>query len=211
MWPPPAHPVGSVFKNLTVVGHLPKSKNGNRMYLVRCVCGKEKPMFAQSLQNSVSCGCVRSARTHGHARKRAKIPEYLVWCYMRKRCANKSDRRYSEYGGRGVFVCAAWEDFAAFFADMGRRPSPKHSLDRIDNNGPYSPENCRWATRSEQNNNQRRNVRVAFRGQSMTVAEWSRLLGINAKAVYQDISRGMAGDGAIAKQLSRLSSVKNGD
>ena len=89
---------------------------------------------------------------HGHAGK----PEYIAWCAMRKRCSNPGHPAYKHYGARGISVCDRWEsDFPAFLADMGERTSPKHSLDRIDNDGNYEPGNCRWATKAEQMANRR--------------------------------------------------------
>jgi hypothetical protein len=97
---------------------------------------------------------------------------------MRHRCRNPKVRFYRHYGGRGITVCDRWDDFAAFYADMGPRPSPNHSIDRIDNDGPYSPENCRWATAVEQANNQRRTPRFTFRGETLSLKEWSRRTGL---------------------------------
>lgn len=110
----------------------------------------------------------------------ARTPEYKAWQAMIDRCDNKNNQRYERYGGRGIRVCDRWSSsFAAFFEDLGPRPSKDHSLDRIDNDGDYEPGNCRWATRETQIRNTSRNIYVDHDGKRMTLADWSRETGIN--------------------------------
>lgn len=106
--------------------------------------------------------------------ERARV--YDVWVQMRRRCRDPRAQRWATHGGRGIKVCEVWSSFAAFFADMGPRPGPGYSIDRIDNDGDYEPDNCRWATEYEQGNNKRTNTVIMFGGASKTLAEWSRAL-----------------------------------
>ncbi|WP_157509585.1 hypothetical protein [Leifsonia sp. Root4] len=125
-----------------------------------------------------------------HARRyRADHPLYNVWAEMKQRCANPRKHNYSRYGGRGVRVCARWLDsFAAFEADMGPRPDG-FTLDRIDNDGPYSPENCRWASMRDQARNKRSNRRLELDGESLTVADWATRTGVPSAVIRQRIDK----------------------
>ncbi len=117
-------------------------------------------------------------------KKRRQVDYNSYWSYhnMISRCYKEYDKKFPHYGGRGIKVCDRWlEGFHNFFEDMGEKPSPDHSLDRIDTNGDYYPENCRWATREEQQNNRRDNVIVSFNGKEQTLAQWSRETGVSAK------------------------------
>lgn len=154
-----------------------------------CDCGARGTPRARYLRDgqSTSCGCFQRERArasqlrHGEA-PRAGSPstaEHRAWTNMRGRCENPSDTYFAEYGGRGIRVCDRWAVFENFLADMGRRPSSRHSLDRFpDNNGNYEPRNVRWATPEQQGNNKRNNLLVEFGGERLTVAEWSRRTGI---------------------------------
>lgn len=114
--------------------------------------------------------------------------EYSVWQDMLNRCRNPKVASYPNYGGRGIVVCQEWYDFNTFYTDMGSRPSSTHSIDRIDCNGNYTPENCRWATREEQYCNKRNNHFVTFNGSTKTVAEWSRYTGIKSATIYKRLN-----------------------
>ncbi len=108
-------------------------------------------------------------------------PEYQVWASMLQRCNNPKDRHFHDYGGRGIVACEGWRSFQRFLSDMGRRPSPKHTLERVNNNDGYSPDNCRWATRKEQQNNRRTNRVIEFDGRRQTLQQWIEELGLQAK------------------------------
>ena len=114
-------------------------------------------------------------RTHGLR----KTPEYEAWCHMRKRCDNPKDKDYPNYGERGIVVCVRWQkNFLAFYQDMGVRPSPAHSIERRDNNGPYDPDNCYWGTKVEQMNNTRRSAWLTYNGETRTLPQWAQITGL---------------------------------
>lgn len=120
-----------------------------------------------------------------------RTPEYRVWVQMNQRCSNPRSSSWADYGGRGIRVCDRWRaSFSAFLDDMGRRPTSKHTIDRIDNDRGYEPENCRWATRHEQNSNNRRNRIISCFGETLTITEWSRRTGISVDVIGMRVKRG---------------------
>lgn len=130
-------------------------------------------------------------------------PEYQAWMGMKNRCRHPRCKAYPNYGGRGIRVCERWAaDFSAFYADMGPRPSPLHSLDRIDSNGHYEPGNCRWATRAEQNRNTRANVVVSAWGRQQVVTDWAREVGIDPKVIKARIDAGWPAEDALTRPTS---------
>ena len=126
-------------------------------WLCRCDCGKTSVIGACPLRDgrTKSCGCCQGNFIHG----RSYSPEFRSWWAMRQRCENSNLPRYYDWGGRGITVCDRWQKFENFFADMGEKPTPRHSIDRINNHGNYEPSNCRWATPKQQQRNSRRHER----------------------------------------------------
>ncbi len=197
--------LGKRFGKLRVVAQLKERRHGGKkVWLCRCDCGGRAtpPTGALTSGNTRSCGCTRgspSGRGHGHARVGKLTPEYIAWQGIKDRCHNPRGQHWSNYGGRGIKVCGRWrESFAAFLEDVGERPGPDHSIDRKDNDGDYDPRNVRWATRKQQNRNTRRNRVVTHRGQTMTLIEWSEVLGVSYEALRLRLRSGWS----IEKTLS---------
>jgi hypothetical protein len=129
---------------------------------------------------------------HCEANKKTITAEYRTWLKMRRRCNDPKCNRYAYYGGRGIKVCERWDDYRNFLADMGRKPSPAHTLDRIDVNGDYTPGNCRWASRLDQGNNTTANTYVDAFGRRQTIAQWSRETGVLASTISYRLRHGWA-------------------
>lgn len=147
--------------------------------------GKYCPMHAKRLR-LYGDPLVTKFPNHGHV----DTSEYRSWKDMKARCLTKTNKNYQYYGGRGIKVCDRWKNsFMAFYEDMGKKPTLKYTIERINNNGNYEPSNCKWATRTEQANNKRNNRLLTNDNITKTVAEWSRFLDIPTTTIIWRLNR----------------------
>ncbi len=174
---------GQRFGRWQVVRLHMKEPDRSAMWWCRCDCGKEKPVSESNLKTgkTVSCGCfkneVQSKRTTTHGM--SKTPEYRTWTHMIDRCENPKCEDYPHYGGRGIKICERWRaSFQDFYSDMGPRPR-NHEIDRVRNEDDYKPDNCRWATRSEQMRNTRCSHNITFNGKTMCISAWAKHAGMS--------------------------------
>lgn len=178
---------GQSFSSWTVIGR-GETKGTHVYWWCKCECGTEKGVPSDRLRNgqSKSCGCLRSKHksesltTHG----RTKTPEYRAWIDMRRRCNNPKAQQFEQYGGRGINVCERWNDFNNFFVDVGERPTSKHTIERIDVNGHYEPDNCKWATWYEQSHNRRARGNSGQNGVCFKNNKWCADIRVKGKRIH---------------------------
>lgn len=192
---------GKKFARLTVL-----SFEGGNPSTWRCICTCGNHISARNYALKTghirSCGCLARDRliernkTHGLSKR----PEYFVWQGMRARCRNPKNKHFADYGGRGIKICARWQEFGAFFFDMGPRPTPQHTLDRKNNDGHYEPKNCRWATGKEQAANKRRSLSkfLTVGDRTLLVVEWAKETGVKAQTINWRLRNGRTPQQAIA-------------
>lgn len=185
------------FGRLTVLRLTERRQSGGVVWLCACECGNACMARGCDLKsgNTKSCGClnreetVARSVTHGATRGGKHTAEYEAWAGAGKRCTNPKDRFFRDYGGRGITVCDRWKSFALFLADMGERPSPKHSIDRIDPDGNYDPDNCRWADIKTQSRNKRNAQMLTLNGVTRNIANWADLTGIHYRTLKSRINQ----------------------
>lgn len=197
------------FGRLVAIKQVAKNTSGHQMWLCKCDCGRETIVDYHNLKNNhtKSCGCLQrestanSNTTHGLRKTRL----YRTWHHMRERCYYPKDKRYANYGGRGIAVCDEWnKDFQAFYEwAMANGYREDLSIDRIDVNGNYEPSNCRWATTEEQANNRQSNRRITIGGETLTLSEWSKRSNIKRATFYARIKKGWSEEKALFTPVRR--------
>lgn len=193
--------LGERYGRLVVIKQAGKDKHGGYLWLCKCDCGNEKVILANSLLSgkTQSCGCLAREqfgnRTRKHGKSRTRL--YKIWLNITMRCENTKLNYYKNYGGRGITVCDEWRNNYQAFCDWamtnGYNENAKTgecTIDRIDVDGNYCPENCRWITRAEQANNKRNNHFLELNGERHTVKEWSEITGINSGSILSRIKYG---------------------
>lgn len=193
---------GKRFGQLIARHPIGKKKNGNIVWLLECDCGEAKEADGYDVRSGkiISCNKCGAERTrlasvtHGMS----NTPEFSTWDGMKSRCYNKNVTHYSKYGGRGIKVCQRWlESFENFYADMGQKPSGDHSIERRDNDGDYSPDNCIWATAREQALNRKTNVYLTINDTTRTMIEWSEISGVSLGRIWSRKKAGYSGEDLI--------------
>lgn len=219
---PPTDPrfidlTGKTFGRLKVLSFI-ESRKGQKYWACKCTCGKLTRASGGALNEGrmKSCGCYKeeyakySKITHGESGKDTRTREYAIWAGIITRCENPKTSKYHRYGGRGISVCPEWRaSFSAFLKDMGRCPKD-HSIDRFPNpDGNYEKSNCRWATIFQQANNRCSNRHILFNGEYHTIAEWSRIAGVNQLTLGGRLRAGWGIERALTEQINSTKRNKN--
>lgn len=172
-----------------------------------CDCGKETSVFKDNLVrgNSLGCGCKRDedARKRMTTHGMTNTKTYRSWRHAKERCRNKNDKRYTDYGGRGITFCNEWDKFEDFYSDMGKSPKGM-SIERINNDKGYCKENCIWADRTEQGSNKRNNVLIELDGKTLTASQWSRETGILLWTIFARVKRGLTSREVLDPNLGKV-------
>lgn len=181
---------GMRFGRLVAVEDVGRNKYKYRLWRCKCDCGNEIIVTTNLLQRgkTKSCGCYKidKATTHGQSKTRL----YGIWCKMLSRCTNKKLWNYKNYGGRGITICTEWQSFEPFYKwAMANGYRDDLTLDRKDNDGDYCPENCRWVTQKEQQNNKRSNRLLTYNGETRTLTKWSEITGLSATCICLRLNR----------------------
>lgn len=195
---------GQRFTRLTVVERGHRDERSRLWWLVRCVCGPTLLVRDDKLKSghTQSCGCLTRDVKHGHAVGETRSPEHRCWTNMLSRCRNPRHRSFPDYGGRGIGVCERWLSFENFLADVGYRPSPGLSIERVNNERGYELGNVVWATRLDQQRNTRKTSLVTVADHTMSLSEACAAAGIIKATVYSRLRRGWGIEDALTKRTT---------
>ena len=203
--------VGKKYNRLRVIGISDRmDSEGKKTYLnCRCRCGVEKDLWWWNVVkgNTKSCGCLKKEKSYAYLLsiegvKAHTMPERYVWGSMIDRCCNPKRKDYPRYGGRGIQVCHRWKhSFVDFYGDVGARPTPQHTLERVNRKGNYEPSNCVWATRKEQARNRDNNTLITYKGQTKTMAEWAELTGVGSGLIRWRLDAGWSVTKALSEKV----------
>lgn len=194
---------GMRFGRLEVLGFSHINKLHRAVWKCKCDCGAIKNIDGLHLRQgtALSCGCLHkekfTSKTHGMS----DTPPHNSWSDMLDRCENPNNERYKDYGGRGIVVCGEWHDFKSFWNDMKGSYSEGLTIDRIDVNGNYCPENCKWSTQKEQANNRRNNHWLTYNGTTQTISQWADVIGIKYDTLSARIRRGWTTERALTTEV----------
>lgn len=201
---------GQTFGRLTVLKRNGKDKDGSALWLCECVCGRFVTVRSNSLRfgKTQSCGCIARERRTTHNMSKTRI--YDTWHKMKSRCNNPNIRSYKDYGGRGILVCKEWNDnFASFYQwAITHGYDETLTIDRIDVNANYTPDNCRWVSKSAQATNRRSNRYIEYNGEKKTVTEWANDLNIPRHLLFGRLRRGWSPQDVLTKPLQATKSRK---
>lgn len=195
---------GQTFGRLTVEGLASIGAHHSTNYTCRCTCGTVKVINGGNLRSGkqVSCGCYRADKKPTLRHGMSHTSTHKALAHIKERCHNPKSKSYHRYGGVGVTVCERWRNsFDAFLEDMGPKPSPELSIDRIENSKGYEPGNCRWATDIEQANNQSRNIHLTWKGKTQTIAEWCRETGMKYCVLISRKNLGWSDEDALSRPV----------
>lgn len=193
---------GQTFGYLTALRPVGRAKGREIIWLCQCRCGNKHRTVGSRMKSGMglSCGCRHKEIVSTH--RMTKTPAHKSWMAMRARCFNPRAKGYEHYGGRGITICARWDSFENFLADMRERPAGM-TIERIDNNGNYEPTNCRWATRAEQSLNTSQNHYLTYQGETLLISEWAKRLGVKTYVLCHRVAQGWPDERVVGQPFNR--------
>lgn len=197
---------GKKFGRLLVIRRNGSSPHQEAVWLCLCECGAFTNTTSQRLKsgNTKSCGCYALERRREAATKHGQCgtSEWRSWSQMTARCTNSKHQDFKHYGGRGIQICERWKAFELFLQDMGRKPTPRYTIERKNNDGNYEPGNCIWATQKRQTRNQRRTRWLTLNGVTMAMADWSEAVGISYTTIRRRLGYGWSDERALTTPVA---------